>query len=460
MRKPAIYLIERPCTKNGGRTHTKGRFEMRQMVLHSLCVLIVCSCTIRIGPLDEDQTGPPSLPDPGGASSGTLNETQQARQQEVDRYIAEVIYQGGHVVNSALLPSGDIIDFLDRNTLPALPNALPGLPFGPEALVLPNSLNFGLSELQQSAELLGLAATTVPFHRPAFRPYIMGETPDASSVEDYLARYQEGGEPTGVRRLYAGLVSMEPNRGISGYMSQFKPEVSDKSFSLLEFTVSCPADGPRQELIGIAISVDKKNKFGPLKQEYQDGEARLHIEYAHMVNGKASYVWDGMDGHFVPNPFRLHHPGQIVPVSELNKTSIEHLLTIFQVPTGDYWLAYNGDLLGYYPASLFTMLKGQACRAAWYGEVYRRDVTLGAIPTEMGSGQFAEAGLFHAAHFRNPRYYDLDWFGVEPKDGLSMTPMQPLCYNKSALTFLPAPWESRFIFLGGPGGKNPGCKWP
>lgn len=324
---------------------------------------------------------------------------------------------------------------------------------------MPDGAVFGLSELEQSQELLQLAAEALPFHRPTFWPYILGEAPDAVSIEDYLARYYEGGKPAGVDRLYAGLVSMEPNRGISGYMSQFKPEVVDESFSLLEFTISCPADGPRQELVGIAISVDKKNKFGPNKQKYQDGEARLHIEYAHMVNGKPQYVWDGMDGNFVSNPFRLHQPGQIVPVSTLYQTPIEHLLTIFQVPTGDYWIAYNGDLLGYYPAGLFTMLNGQACRAAWYGETYN-DTPGTAIKTEMGSGHFGEAGLYRAAHIRNPIYYDLTWFSVEPKEGFWMTPDQPLCYNRTNLAYFGAPWNSSYIFLGGPGGKNPGCKWP
>lgn len=242
-------------------------------------------------------------------------------------------------------------------------------------------------------------------------------------------------------------------------MSQFKPEVEDNSFSLLEFTVSCPADGPRQELIGIAISVDKKNRFGATRQKFQDGNARMHIEYARTVNGKTQYVWDGMDGTFVDNPLRFHQPGEIVPVSMLGKPSVEHLMTIFQVPTGDWWIAFDGDLLGYFPASLFTMLSGGACRAAWYGEVYNKNPTA-TITTEMGSGKFAEAGLGNAAHVRNPLFYDLLWFGVKPTNTFSMAPDEPLCYTASALTQLGAPSDSSFIFIGGPGGKNPACKWP
>jgi hypothetical protein len=54
------------------------------------------ACTIRIGPLDEN-TAPgdsPGVPEPDQGSEIPLDAAQQARQQEVDRYIAEVVYQG------------------------------------------------------------------------------------------------------------------------------------------------------------------------------------------------------------------------------------------------------------------------------------------------------------------------------------------------------------------------------
>jgi hypothetical protein len=84
--------------------------------------------------------------------------------------------------------------------------------------------------------------------------------------------------------------------------------------------------------------------------------------------------------------------------------------------------------------------------------------------TEMGSGEFAEAGLLDAAHVRNPKYYDLIWADVGPTEdppfSLAAKPYKPLCYNRSKLTYIAAPWDSIFLFLGGPGGKNPGCTCP
>lgn len=363
-----------------------------------------------------------------------------------------MIYKGAEILASYQLPSGDILDFINRDTLPALPYEIPPLPFGPEDLTLPPGVEFGLTELEQIPELLELAATATPYHRPTFWPYILGEAPDATSIEDYLARYQVGGQPSGVDRLYAGLGLVDPTRGISGFVNQFRPEVISKSFSLIELAVYCPAQGPAQELIGIVISVDKKNPFGRNAQAILDGEPRLHIEYAHVVNGQVQFDWDGADGAFVGNPIRRHHPGQKVPVSVISGTQVEHLMAIFQAPTGDWWITYNGDLLGYYPASSFSMLNGGACRSAWYGEVYN-DTPGTTIKTEMGSGKFAEAGVLNAAYVRSPKYYDLSWYGDDPEDDFHMAPYETLCYDRSPLA------EGLFL-LGGPGGKNLGCKWP
>jgi hypothetical protein len=221
---------------------------------------------------------------------------------------------------------------------------------------LPSGEALRLTDVAQIPELAELVTTAAPFYRPTFWPYILGET-DATSIEDYLDRHQVGGAPSGEAHLYAGLVSSERNRGISGFMNQFRPEVAPGSFSLLEFAVACPADGPVEEMIGVVISADKVNGFGKNGRALTDGEPRLHVEYARSKGGQIKYTWDGLDGQFVPTPFRLYRPGQIVPVSKPGGTQVEHLLSIFQVPTGDWWLAYQHDLLGYYPARVLEGAK-------------------------------------------------------------------------------------------------------
>jgi hypothetical protein len=410
-------------------------------------------CVITIGPFDEvaesgDGTTP-VLPDPPGDEPVPLDEAQQARKDEVNRYIAEVIYQGAAITEAIQLPSGDIIDGLDRDTLPALPYALPQLPWTPDALQPPSGVELGVSDFEQYPELADLASMAAPFQRPDFSAYIMGDT-DATSIEDYLDRYDEGGQPSGIKRLYAGLISSEPNRGAFGHMNQFRPEVEQGTFSLIEFAVFCPAQGEAQEVVGIAIQASRVRG--------RDGQPRLRIEYARPKDGQIKYSWDGKDGQFRVNPFRRHRPGQVVPVSVLAGKQVEHAIGIFQVPvTGDWWIFYKDDLLGYYPANLFTMLNGGACGSAWYGEVFNPNPGT-TISTEMGSGQPGSAGALLAAYVRNPLYVGLDyWFGLEPQDDdlftNSMRPEVQECYSRTML-------KDGLFYLGGPGGNNPYCVWP
>jgi hypothetical protein len=188
-----------------------------------------------------------------------------------------------------------VIDGLDRAWLPAIPYALPQLPGALEETGLPLGGELGLTDVEQLPELAELVTTAAPFYRPTFWPYVLGET-DATSIEDYLDRYQVGGAPNAPQRLYAGLVSKEKNRGVSGLMNRFRPEVAPDSFSVLEFTVACPAEGPAQEQIGVVISVDKVSGFGKNGRALTDGQPRLHVEYARSKGGRVKYVWDELDG--------------------------------------------------------------------------------------------------------------------------------------------------------------------
>jgi len=142
----------------------------------------------------------------------------------------------------------------------------------------------------------------------------------------------------------------------------------------------------------------------------------------------------------------------------------EHHLAIGQDLAGNWWIVHNGNVLGYYPASLFHMLNTGACAAAWYGEVY--DPTPETWTwTDMGSGEFPTAGYGYSAYIRDPIYYDLSYAPLYPLDDpmdatkykYTMAPLAPACYTRSTLTAGAPPQWSRFIYLGGPGGDATGC---
>jgi hypothetical protein len=262
------------------------------------------------------------------------------------------------------------------------------------------------------------------------------------------------------RRLYAGLISDAPNRGLSGYMNQFAPRVEDQSFSLMEFAVACSAapGEPAQELIGVVISVDKANGFGPNMYLHQDGKARLHVEFYRPVNGKLDFVWDINKPGFVPNPASLYTLNSVVPVSTPGGAQVEHRVDIFQVPpTGDWWIAYNGWFLGYYPGNLFTLLNKGACTANWYVEVLDQKPGAAWVQTEAGTGKFGNQAVpGEAAWVRQPLYWDMNWLLQEPKIDQPMLPRDNNCYTRSALIDLGPLLGKRFL-AGGPGGYNPLC---
>jgi hypothetical protein len=429
--------------------------------------LVGSACTITIGPYDDTEgTGPrntstlPSLPEPDNAQGEPWNLTaeQQARREEADRYVIEKVYKGYTILRTVQDEHGDIIDWIASDTMEQIPYPLPELPWTPDQLVLPDGVELAESELEKHPELFGPVGST-PFHRPMYWGYVLGET-DATSIEDYLDRYQVSGELASPKRLYAGLVSNAPTRGVSGYMNQFAPRVEPWSFSVMEFAVACPAPnvGPAQELIGLVISVDKANGFGPKGYLHQDGKARLHVEYYRPQNGQLDFVWDVNKPGFVVNPASRYTIDSVVPVSTPGGAQVEHRVDIFQVPgTGDWWVAYNGWLLGYYPASLFTLLDKGACSANWYTEVADQKPGTAWVQTEIGTGKYGhEAAPGEAAWVRQPLYLDMNWLLQEPKIDEPMVPINMACYTRSALIDLGLPLGKWFL-AGGPGGYNPLC---
>lgn len=321
-----------------------------------------------------------------------------------------------------------------------------------------------MSELQQIPELLAIAETATPFNRPAFWAYILGET-DATSLDDYLDRYSVGGTPGGSEHLHTGFAVQVPSRGVSGFMNQFRPKVEDRTFSLIEFAVSCPAGGSPQELIGGVISIDKVNPFGMNRHALTDNVPRLHVEFAvpDPSTGKIRYLWDEMEGHFQPYKDRIrHNVREIVPVSVLGGTQVEHLIAIWQDLVGDWWIAYQGEPLGHYPADKFKLLSGGACQTQWYGEVAR---LAPASPTpwpktEMGSGKFPEAGALNAAYVRNPIFFD-SLLLLQLAKNVPYVPISEnsSCYKHSNFVDGTLPGDYLF-YLGGPGGNDPACVGP
>jgi len=209
-----------------------------------------------------------------------LTPEQQRRKDEADVYIAEHVYKGRPIEKTVQGYSGDILDYMKIAPLAVAPPEIPPLW---ENAALPEGVTLALTEVEQYPELWGPTDTTL-FTRPDFSRYIMEDT-GASSVEDWIANYEVHGLPDSAYRLYAGLSVVAPNHGASVRINQFKPEVAQDSFSLIELSVGCPAVGESTEFIGLLLTVDRKNSSADA-HSIDGPQVRLRVEYWREANGK------------------------------------------------------------------------------------------------------------------------------------------------------------------------------
>uniref|UniRef100_A0A0A9DQ87 Neprosin PEP catalytic domain-containing protein n=2 Tax=Arundo donax TaxID=35708 RepID=A0A0A9DQ87_ARUDO len=126
---------------------------------------------------------------------------------------------------------------------------------------------------------------------------------------------------------------------------------------------------------------------------------------------------------------------------------------------GHWWLQLggSGELVGYWPSSLFTHLgaaRGAAGMVQFGGEVVNARPA-GAPPhtaTQMGSGRFPGEGYARAAYFRNAQVVDWD-NSLVPVAGLRLLADRPGCYDIAGGSG--GAWGTYFYY-GGPG-RNARC---
>jgi hypothetical protein len=407
---------------------------------------------------------PPSV---GGSSDGwVLDADAQKRFDEVAQYLWER-YQalGWQILLTVQTPGGDVIDWLSAESVEGSQEEPPPAPTETQ---LPDGVQLSLTEVDLFPWLRGPEGS-VPVMRPSFAAYVSGLS-GASSLEDFLKNQVVPGDPAGDNRLYAGIISNTPNMGASTWVNAFGGQIDMDTMSLLEMAVVCPVPntGKIWQQIGIAASRDWATQ-GKNFPNFGDPTLRVRVEFYTVGLDKTGVGdnvggWDGVRTGFVHAAWAPFPVGIMVTPSIVDGPQFEQNFSI-QLWNGNWWVGFNGRWLGYYPGKLFgegpsNLLASQACEIAWYGEVYYPDTTPTRwTPTDMGSGEFAEAGFGKAAHFRNPFYIDLSGTPQWPANPQDVGPRNDACYTKTALLTGQSPWD-RLFYLGGPGGDAPNGDCP
>ena len=197
----------------------------------------------------------------------------------------------------------------------------------------------------------------------------------------------------GAKYYYAGGQQMASASGASVDLTQEQPSVSQTmgggNHSLMELSVESSDDN---QIVEVGWIVDQQ----------QIGDSQPHLFVYHWVNGQGScYNYCGFVRSSTTN-----YPGESVPVGQTGQYKINF-------ENGNWDMYYNGDLLGYFPESLWSGSFTQAGLIQAFAEVETTGTTCiqmgnGTLGTSAGSAQISNFSLLGstAAPTLNPYVTD------------------------------------------------------
>ncbi|XP_021762877.1 uncharacterized protein LOC110727604 [Chenopodium quinoa] len=133
---------------------------------------------------------------------------------------------------------------------------------------------------------------------------------------------------------------------------------------------------------------------------------------------------------FVQTNSKIAIGAAISPRSSFKGRQFDISITVWKDPKhGHWWLELgSGQLVGYWPAFLFSHLRMHANMIQFGGEIVNSRSSGFHTSTQMGSGHFADEGFTKAAYFRNLQLVDWD-NNLIPLSNLRLLADHPNCYN-------------------------------
>ncbi|KAJ0627305.1 putative neprosin [Helianthus annuus] len=186
--------------------------------------------------------------------------------------------------------------------------------------------------------------------------------------------------------------------------------------------------------------------------KYKDATTRLFIFWT--SDGYKQYKCYNLDcPGFIQTNTEIAIGGSLSPTSQVDGSQYEMTILIWkESKEGLWWMQVNGNVIGYWPASLFSYLSESSSRVEWGGEVINLRSGGHHTTTQMGSGHFPQEGYRKASYIRNIEIVDDSNTLRSPQDLLTITP-QESCYD--IVKGINDNWGSH-VFYGGPG-QNPNC---
>ncbi|BAD88126.1 putative ZmEBE-1 protein [Oryza sativa Japonica Group] len=178
---------------------------------------------------------------------------------------------------------------------------------------------------------------------------------------------------------------------------------------------------------------------------YGDDKTRLFIYWTRDAYNTTGCYNLACSGFIQTNP-QFVIGGSLSPVSIYGSTQYEYDYLVWKDPAGgNWWLQLQGNYVGYWPSSIFTLLQtGVADTVEWGGEVYSPQIT-----APMGSGHFPEEGFGKATYSRAIQVVDSSNH-LKPPNGVGLIASLPNCYNIMTGSSSTTSWGT-YIYYGGPG---------
>jgi Neprosin len=193
-------------------------------------------------------------------------------------------------------------------------------------------------------------------------------------------------------------------------------------------------------------------------QEYRDlyGDWVPHLFVYYTTNGYTSNG-DNVGGYNRDVDGWVQYSNSIYPGTIFSPTSTpggaQYVMHIkYQLWQGNWWLACNGNWIGYYPASLFAPagLRPQADRIDFFGEIVDSASHSSATKTDMGSGYWAEYRWPYSGYMHNLQYQNDTAGHMTDYSSGSVWSTDTKEYDIEAHMNSGSSWGSYFWF-GGPG---------
>ncbi|XP_024398671.1 protein neprosin [Physcomitrium patens] len=138
--------------------------------------------------------------------------------------------------------------------------------------------------------------------------------------------------------------------------------------------------------------------------------------------------------------------GAISPPSAANSEQYEIRLRVFKDDdSGNWWLQFNQDYVGYWPSYLFHSLQNTSDLIQWGGEVFDVRDDNSQTKTHMGSGDIPASGFRKAAYQRNLQYVAMNNKLYQVQD-LQAVSTKPTCYTVSSGSS--KAWGTHFYYGG------------